>query len=1003
MIDLRDFAELNYTAFFKAAKKHDKVTGERLLDAAMRCVDAQPFTAALNPMTALTTPSQSLSSSPLPPPPSLLGLLNPGASPQAAATAAGSAAAAAAAPGALAGLLLPQSARGAQQAQSPEVAEFEDVVARVLRHAAEGLLLVSPELDAEGVTLRLNDLAGPLDDARESLRAATAPGAVAGADVATAALAARCSLFSSTARLLTRELMLTSPEGVAGLEHLLQLHIIALGGLERIGSSGGGGGLGSRRGSVSAVSVGLGPDGVGREPDRGGEPERAARRAALPSIFASVSSPASSRRPLCSWLGALLVRWRPEMAAWLPAYKRKYLAADVLSGVTIGILLLPQGLAYAALARQPEFLGLYTGFPAAVYAVFGTSRQGAIGPQSIPALIISSSLIGIPDDEYPAAVASVTLLSGLITLAAGWLRLGDLVRFISRPVLTGFAAGSAILTIASSAKDVIGVNVERHAALYDTLAALGAAIPHTHWPTAVFASSATLLLLVLPRAPWNRVLPAPLLVTVLSIAFMALWMHYVDHIDLFGPSASGSGGGGGGGGGTNSTDYDDDAVVTDYSGPFGIQLIGPFPTSLPAPTLPTLPLARLPLLLTTALTVTLVGFIESITVAKMYALKHGYAVSAESELKALGCANIFGSTLGALPVMAAFGRSSINDASGARTPLAQAVSALTVCVLVVAISPALFYLPKAALAAVIIVAVSGLVGVAQARALWRTDKSDFACLLASFAATAGLGVAYGVIFAVAISLTLFVGALTRSAVVELGRVRGTTTYAPLGEPGVAPLRVAHVLRFPAPLWFANAPTLRDRLLRELALRRELPPRLRMQALVLDFSAVSGVDSTAAQLLGEAVAAAHADAVPLLLAAVPPLAEAALARFGLVEALGGPRFLAASVHDAVRAVAAREVGVADLPAEVLRGGNERREGVQVCGHGRRAAAARAAVVQQLCEEGRHRQPLELGISGNKVFHATETKWIGDYLRYLGNYLCGHQTMSRQEQMYSTRIR
>jgi SulP family sulfate permease len=267
--------------------------------------------------------------------------------------------------------------------------------------------------------------------------------------------------------------------------------------------------------------------------------------------------------------------------------------------------------------------------------------------------------------------------------------------------------------------------------------------------------------------------------------------------------------------------------------------------------------------------------------------------------------------------MAAFGRSSVNDESGARTPLAQGVSALTVCVLVVAVSPALFYLPKAALAAVIIVAVSNLIDVAQARALWRSDRSDFACLVASFLATAVLGVAYGIVLAVVISLTLFVGGATRSSIVELGRVRGSTAYAPLGEDGVAAPRVARVLRFPAPLWFANAPALRDRLVQEVAVRRDMPPRLRAQALVLDFGAVASVDSTAAQLLKEAIAAAHADGLPLLLAAVPPLTEAALARFGIVEALGGPRFLAASVHDAVRALAAREVGVADLPKVAAR--------------------------------------------------------------------------------------
>jgi len=594
-------------------------------------------------------------------------------------------------------------------------------------------------------------------------------------------------------------------------------------------------------------------------------------------------------------LAALLWRrWRPQVFEWAGDYKLRWLRQDVVAGATIGVLLMPQGLAYAGLARQQSFLGLYTGFPAALYALLGTSRQGAVGPQSIPALLIASSLAAVPDAEYGNAVAGVTLLVGLVMLAAGWLRAGFFVRFISRPVLAGFAAGSAILTMTSSAKDLLGVHVPRQALLSEQLASLAAALPAANAPTVGVAAASVLLLLALPRARWSKAVPAPLQVTALAIAAMAIAV------------AAGGGGGGGGGGGLSL-------------GPGGIELVGRFPTVLPTLALPSISLERLPLLLSTALSVTLVGFIESVAVANTYALKHGYAVSAESELKALGLANIFGASMGALPVMLAFGRSSVNNDCGARTPLAQAVSALTVAVVVLTISPALFYLPRAALAAVICVAVSSLLRVGkQARTLWRADRSDLACLAASFLATAFLGVLYGVSIAMLISVAFFVAASTRATVVELGRLRGTASYAPLGEPGVAPQRVTRVLRFDAPLWFANGETLRGRLFRELAARRHQPPVLRARALVLDFSAVAGVDSTAAEMLLECAAAAAADGAPLLLAAVPPACERELERFGLVAALGGRAAgLWPSVHDAVRAVAAKELrraAAADLEAE-----------------------------------------------------------------------------------------
>ena len=215
-------------------------------------------------------------------------------------------------------------------------------------------------------------------------------------------------------------------------------------------------------------------------------------------------------------------------------------------------------------------------------------------------------------------------------------------------------------------------------------------------------------------------------------------------------------------------------------------------------------------------------------------------------------------------------------------------------------------------------AVSGLIDVKYCSALWRSDKTDFACVLLSFGFTIWLGVLYGVAAAVGISLVLFIGAATRSQVVELGRVRGTVSYASIGSPGVAPLRGVRALRVDAPLWFANAPVLRDRVLGELRARLTSPPRLRWNALIIDCTAVTSVDSTAAGLLGEAISAAVAARVPVLLAGLSAGSTSSLTRAGVVTMLGGPRFLSRSVHDAIRAIASRDLP--PLPPPVLTSAN-----------------------------------------------------------------------------------
>lgn len=587
-------------------------------------------------------------------------------------------------------------------------------------------------------------------------------------------------------------------------------------------------------------------------------------------------------------------RWRPASAEWLPEYKvSKYLWPDVLAGVTIGVLLLPQGLAYATLAGLPPIYGVYTGIPAILYALLGTSRHAAIGPMSIPALLIASGIASMPapptGQAYIDAVMGMTLLCGALLLGMGWANMGFIVRFISRPVLSGFASASAVLTMCSAVKDLLGADVPRSQVIYEYVPSIADALPRTHAATLVTGAAAILLLWRLPKFAYSKKLPAPLQVVTGFIVLFAIWWAV-------------AGG-------------DDSASARNA---IGVRLIGHVPAGFPTFRLPAMRREDLPSLMTTAVTVSFVGFIESIAVAKMYAVKHGYDIVPSSELKALGVTNVIGACFGSFPVMGAFGRSAVNDSTGARSQLSGVVSALTVALLLLLVTPALYYLPNSVLAAVIIMAVSSLVDVSGARRLWAVDKRDFLTMLAAFAATLCLGVLLGVIVAMAFSLVLFIALTTQPTVEELGRLTGTVIYRHIGMVGVAKVPEVKVIKFLAPLFFANCSVLKDRLLLELGRRKELPPRLQWRALVLCFASVSSIDSTSIQTLDEVRAECHAAGVPLLLSSPNALVEAALHEAGFEDRLGGPRFMFRRVHEAVRAVLLGEVTRHDLPPAPAKG-------------------------------------------------------------------------------------
>jgi hypothetical protein len=390
---------------------------------------------------------------------------------------------------------------------------------------------------------------------------------------------------------------------------------------------------------------------------------------------AEITGAAARRHKGRSIASLVFERWRPAIMEWLPDYNwRKNLSKDVVAGITIGIVLIPQGLAYATLAGLPPVYGIYTGLPGVIYSLFGTSRHAAIGPMSIPALLLAAGINAMEPPpatptDYIAAVMSATFLCGLLLLIMGWLNLGFIVRFISRPVLSGFASAASVLTVASVSKDLLGAAVPRSQVLQDYVVGIARALPATHLPTLAVGAVSLLLLYGLARWRATKRIPAPLsVVVIMLVAFAVIMTATKDSGDAAG----------------------DGACATRS----GVALVGAIPSAFPTWAWPSLPVPLLIQLLPTAVSVTFVGFIESIAVAKMYSVKYGYEISPSAELKALGLTNMFAAITQSFPVMGAFGRSAVNDNTGAKSQVSGIVGTLTVILLLSFVMPTLFYLPK---------------------------------------------------------------------------------------------------------------------------------------------------------------------------------------------------------------------------------------------------------------------------------------------------------------------
>lgn len=513
-----------------------------------------------------------------------------------------------------------------------------------------------------------------------------------------------------------------------------------------------------------------------------------------------------------------LSRYLPVLQ-WGKQYNRQQAGSDLVAALIVTVMLIPQSLAYALLAGLPAHIGLYASIlPLVIYALFGTSRTLSVGPVAVASLMTAAALAPLAQagsTEYIMGAVVLALMSGLMLVLMGVLRLGFLANFLSHPVISGFITASGIVIAASQLKHLFGITGSGHN-LFDIGRSLVASASDINSATLAVGVS-TLVFLVLAR---TRLKPGLL---VLGVA-----PRLADVATKTAPILA--------------------VVLTTLAAWFwqlqlqGVKLVGHVPSGLPQLTWPQADWALWQQLAVSALLISVVGFVESVSVGQTLAAKRRQRIDPDQELIGLGAANLGSGISGGMPVTGGFSRSVVNFDAGAETPAAGIYTAVGIAVATLFLTPAIAWLPQATLAATIIVAVATLIDIPALRRTFRYSRTDFGAMLATIVLTLGHSVEAGIIAGVALSLGLFLYRTSRPHCAVVGRVPGSEHFRNVLRHKVDVCPTVTFLRVDESLYFANARFLEETVLD--IVNRE--PQL--TDLVLVCPAVNLVDASALESL-----------------------------------------------------------------------------------------------------------------------------------------------------------
>lgn len=538
---------------------------------------------------------------------------------------------------------------------------------------------------------------------------------------------------------------------------------------------------------------------------------------------------------------------------WLPRYRVGDLRADLIAGVTVAALMVPQSMAYVHVAGFPAVVGLYCSVvPLFVYAVFGGSRTLAIGPVASVSLITAAGVAGVASDstQYVELGATLALLTGVLALVLAVGRLGFIVSFLSDPVLTGFIGGVGVVILVTQFEAMTGLPVSDSTQVVGDLPRLVRDLGDVSWPDLAIGA-ATIAFMLLTRR-W-RLFPSALIAVVGSMV-----------------------------------------VVWGFDLAADVAVVGAVQSGLAPPRAPTIDLDLALALAPTAAAVTIIGFVETMALDKTESSTGGSSrIDANDELVAYGATNVAAGFFQAIPVLGVPTRTAVAVRAGARTQMTGVVAATTALVVLLVATDLFRYLPEAALAGVVTVAAFGFFKVAKARRVWATKRADFWLGIVTFAATPTLGLEWGLALGAGLSLAVVVYRAAHPHLTVLGRRPGSDAFrAVTRDADLETNDGVVVVRVDAPLFYANADHVTDRL-RTLA--TSASPAV--HALVADFSGVDDVDSTAATALDRLARSLDDAGVALYVVNAHEDVRDVLDASGATATIGSDRFFATD-YDAV---------------------------------------------------------------------------------------------------------
>ena len=553
--------------------------------------------------------------------------------------------------------------------------------------------------------------------------------------------------------------------------------------------------------------------------------------------------------------------WRAAFppAVWIPSYRPAWLANDAVAGVTLAAYGIPVSLAYASLAGLPPHYGIYCYLVGGLfYALFGTSRQLAIGPTSAISMLVGTTVAGMAGDDPArwASIAALTALVAAVLCALAWLfRLSSLVNFISESILLGFKAGAALTIAMTQLPKLLGVKGGGEH-FFERVAVLWGQIPETNLAVLAFGATALAVLLMGERFLPGR--PVALFVVVASIALLSLTSL----------------------------------------GDLGFKIVGALPRGLPDFLAPGLRIRDVDGVIPLAFACTLLAYVESVSAARTLAQAKGYEIDPRQELLGLGAANLGAAFFQAYPVAGGLSQSSVNDKAGAKSPLALVFASATIGLCLLYLTGLLTNLPNVVLAAIVLVAVKGLINVREMRRVWRISRFEFSVSMVAFAAVLLLGILKGVMVAVLVSLLLLIRRAAHPHVAFLGRIPGTRSFSDMERnpdneavPGVL------VFRVEASLVYFNLEHVREAVLERIRSLGD-PPKL----VIGDLSTSPYVDLAGARMLAALHAQLAEAGVTLRLAAAHAAVRDMLRAEGLEERVGyfGRRSSVAEIVDELAA-------------------------------------------------------------------------------------------------------